>query len=174
MARNRLIALFMALACLGFVACAEEVPQEVVDTGGEAPETPVESQEPAEDEGALEEAFDNKDCMKIAGAMSGVMGGMGAGGDIGNKFDEAISGLRRAGDFAPEEVQDDFAVFADAMAEYLTILKEAGIDFNNPGSFSTPEAQKAVQKATAVLEAPEVKEAQQNIDRVMTDLCGTQ
>jgi hypothetical protein len=95
---------------------------------------------------------------------------MGAGADL--DFDKAIAGLRRAGEAAPEAIRDDFVVFADAMAEYLTILRDGGIDFSDPSTFTTPKAQKAVKDATAVLEAPDVQEAQQNIDKGMSDVCG--
>lgn len=170
MVRDRVIALCMVLACIGFVACAEEAPQEITETGADATEAPAEEM-PEEDSDPGAGALNRQECLKVAEGMSGAMGGMGAGPNV--DFDQAIEGIRRAGDFAPEEVRDDFDVFADAMAEYLTILQDANIDFNDPASFSTPAAQKAVKKATAVLQAPEVMQAQQNIDRAMTDLCGT-
>ncbi|HYI43845.1 MAG TPA: hypothetical protein VE174_00085 [Actinomycetota bacterium] len=171
MARSRLLVLLVTIACFGLIACGDSTPTSATDAGGDTTEEQPEVETEEEPEAGMPGAFEKKDCLEVAEAMGGALGGMGA--DPSVDFDKAIEGIRRAGDAAPEEIRDDFNVFADAMAEYLTILKDGGIDFSDPATFSTPKAQKAVKEATAVLEDPKVKEAQANIDKAMTDLCGT-
>jgi hypothetical protein len=171
MARSRLLVLLVTIVCFGLFACGDSAPTSATDAGGdttaEQPEAEPE-EEPEEED--VTGPFGKQDCLEVAEAMGGALGGMGS--DPSVDFDKAIEGIRKAGDAAPEEIRDDFNVFADAMAEYLTILKDGGIDFSDPATFSTPKAQKAVKEATAVLEDPKVKEAQANIDKAMTDLCG--
>lgn len=169
MAPSRLVHLFLAVACVGFVACSSPQPQNASDTGSDA--TDDQAADDAMDEGDdVPEGFARKDCAELAKAMAGAAGA-GMSGNMDIDFDKAIEGLRRAGDAAPEELRDDFTVFGDAMAEYFELLRDAGIDFNDPSSFSSPQAQKAVQKGTALLQDPKVEQARKNIDKGMREIC---
>ena len=169
MAPSRLVYLFLAVACVGFVACSSPQPQNASDTGSDATED--QASDDAVDQGDdVPEGFAQKDCLEVAKAMAGAAGG-GMSGNMDADFDKAIEGLRRAGEAAPTELRDDFTVFGDAMAKYFELLQDAGIDFNDPSSFSSPQAQKAVKQGTALLEDPKVEQARKNIDEGMRKVC---
>jgi hypothetical protein len=157
------------VACLAFVACGGSEPTSATDTGADTTEDQP-SDELSDMGDAMPNGFAKKDCLDVANAMAGAATGMGANPDA--DFDRAIDSLHKAADEAPEELRGDFGIFADAMGKYLETLRDGGIDFSDPSTFTSPKAQQAVKEATAILQAPAVQKAQQNIDKKMKELCG--
>ena len=66
----------------------------------------------------------------------------------------------------PSELQDDFQTVADAYKAYGDALK--GIDFSD---MLNPDTQKKVEDASNMLDDPQVKAAQDNIDAYFKDNC---
>jgi hypothetical protein len=72
---------------------------------------------------------------------------------------------------APAEIAGDFEILAAAYGEFLAALEEAGVDFADPSTFSSPEAQAAMAAAAESLNAAEVTEASENISAYIESVC---
>jgi hypothetical protein len=72
---------------------------------------------------------------------------------------------------APAEIADDLEVLAAAYGEFLNALEEAGVDFADPSTFSSPEAQAAMAAAAETLNEAQVTEASENISNYIADVC---
>lgn len=72
---------------------------------------------------------------------------------------------------APSEIADDLEVLAAAYAEFMAALEDAGVDFADPSTYSTPEAQAALVEATQALDSAGVAEASANIAAYVDSVC---
>ncbi len=89
---------------------------------------------------------------------SAAVGSSVSGGDAGDLEDVAAY-FDEVADHVPDEIADDFKVFADAYAEFAQALADSGIDMNNPD----PSAFEALAPAFEAFSAPEVQKASENI-----------
>lgn len=109
------------------------------------------------------------ECLSIGVALSQAasLGMLGQSGDVTDAAD-SLSSMAGA---APAEIADDFEILAEAYAAFAAALEDAGVDFNDPGSLSSPEAQAALAAAGEAFAAPEVEEASNNISDYMDEVC---
>jgi hypothetical protein len=108
------------------------------------------------------------ECLSIGVALSQAasMGLLGQGGDPTDAADSlaAMSGA------APAEIADDFEILAEAYAAFAAALEDAGVDFSDAGSLSSPEAQAALAAGEAFASS-DVEEASENISEYMDEVC---
>lgn len=109
------------------------------------------------------------DCLQLSSSLSAASN-LGLGPVSGDATD-AVQALQNMASVAPAEVADDFEVLAAAYAEFLNALEEAGVDFADPSTFSSPEAQAAMAAAAESLSAAEVAEASENISAYIDSVC---
>jgi hypothetical protein len=131
-------------------------------------ETTAEETETTTDDGDTS-AFASKDCLELAG--------------IGAKFAEAAAPTGAQSDpeaaaaffeelveKAPDEIKDDMAVLAEAIAEITTALK--GIDLTGAAA-ADPETLAKLQELGEKFSDPKYQQASQNIEAWAKDNCST-
>ena len=97
-------------------------------------------------------------------------GGFSAGGQGGNT-DDAVATLRRMAGAAPAAIRADVEKVAEAMRIYFKALKDAGIDFSNPSTYSSQTAAQALQSASSQLANSGATDASHRIDTYFKSLC---
>jgi hypothetical protein len=106
------------------------------------------------------------ECMQIGLAYMGVsMGALGTmfGGTIdAQELRDQLDDLQAD---LPTEIEDDFAVVADAFEQLSQGME------GTSGNIMDPEYQQKLEQATAALESPEVDEAQKNIEQYIAKEC---
>jgi hypothetical protein len=109
------------------------------------------------------------ECLSIGMALSQAasMGMLGQNGDVTDAAD-ALAAMSGA---APAEIADDFEVLAEAYSAFAAALEDAGVDFNDPASLSSPEAQAALATAGEAFASAEVEEASANVSAYMEEVC---
>jgi len=167
MRHGNLLVAVCALTLTAFIACGggDDEP-----SAGDVQDALEDAQEEAED--AVDSADDlegipNEDCLAAALALSNAAGGA-LTGDPGDA-DSSIDALRRMGDAAPDDLQDDFETFADALEGYFQRLKDAGVDLSDPSTFSDPGV--AAELSEAAEELTGAQEASTNISEYLGELC---
>lgn len=168
--RTKVLALATAvILVIGVAACG----------GGDAPE--VVSQEPsgvsggsddATNLGGIDDAIgdlpdDAETCLEIGLAYAGLgigMLGSAFGADTGD-VEELNRQLEELETKVPDEIADDFQIVADAFAEFGNAMTSTG------GNILDPATQQALEEASEALEAPEVTEAQANIEAYLEREC---
>jgi hypothetical protein len=112
----------------------------------------------------------SEDCLAAVGAfvaLSQAVGAAGAGGDPGNA-DESAELFSEYADKAPEEIQDDIRVLADAYAAYIEELSGLGLEAG-----ATPSADQIQQltEAAEKLNTAEVQAASESFNSWATTNC---
>jgi hypothetical protein len=110
------------------------------------------------------------DCLQLSSSLTAAST-LGLGPVSGDATD-AVQALQNMASVAPAEVADDFEILAAAYGEFLNALEEAGVDFADPSTFSSPEAQAAMAAAAESLSAADVAEASENISAYIDSVCG--
>jgi hypothetical protein len=95
---------------------------------------------------------------------------LGLGAASGDATD-TVQALQNMAAAAPSEISDDLEILAAAYGEFLAALEEAGVDFADPSTYSTPEAQAALAAASESLDTAGVAEASANISAYMDSVC---
>jgi len=112
--------------------------------------------------------FTNEECLQIVLAWSQAASfGFGGSGDL----EDAGEMMEDLAASVPPEVAADFAVYAQAMAAYGRALADAGIDFNDPTTYSSAEAQAALTAASAAFDSEELEQASENIGDFLDAQC---
>lgn len=128
----------------------------------------------AVDETLEEEGFDGGiegllggDCLEFQTSFIFLMGSsmFTAGADEAQQ-EQIQDDLQELEDLAPDEIQDDVVIVTDAFRESMEIAFESG---GMVGGEVDPDE---MEEAEAILESPEVVEAQENIDDWLTENCG--
>ena len=106
------------------------------------------------------------DCMKaglayFALSMSALGASFGASESDLAEMQSSIDELKGE---IPSEIEDDFTTYANALEEYANAMK--GMDMGDIMSGSGD-----AEKAAAILDTPEVKQAQANIDKYFEETC---
>jgi len=116
------------------------------------------------------EGFSNEECTNVVLAWSQAVsaGFVGFDGD----FEASAETLADLAASVPPEIAADFAIYSQAIAEYGAALQAAGIDFNNPATYSSAEAQAAMTAAADAFQATGVEEASENIGDFLDAQCG--
>ncbi len=109
------------------------------------------------------------DCLQLSSSLAGAST-LGLGSVSGDATD-AVLALQNMASVAPAEIADDFEILAAAYGEFLNALEEAGVNFADPSTFSSPEAQAAMAAAAETLNAAEVTEASENISAYIESVC---
>jgi hypothetical protein len=112
------------------------------------------------------DGFTNEECLRIAVAWSQAASLGFVGGTEG-----ATEALEDLAEGVPPEVAADFALYAQALAEYSTALVDAGIDISNPATFSSPQAQAAMTAAAEAFQDAGLVEASENISAFLEVQC---
>src|SRR5262245_59050953 len=106
--------------------------------------------------------FVTEDCIAAVAAFSSLAAGVGAAsGGNAEGVEEAASQFEAYADKAPEEIQDDIRVLAEAYAVWIKAVNDLGLQ---PGE--TPSAEQLAQlgSASQQLNTPEVAEASENFN----------
>jgi hypothetical protein len=109
------------------------------------------------------------DCLQLSSSLSAASS-LGLGAVSGDATD-AVAALQSMASVAPAEIADYLEVLAAAYGEFLNALEEAGVDFADPSTFSSPEAQAAMAAAAETLNEAQVTEASENISNYIADVC---
>jgi hypothetical protein len=110
----------------------------------------------------------DEECFQAAQAMaSAFSGGIGATvepGDIADAFDQL-------GAAAPSEIADDLSFVGDTLSDFYGELEDAGVDFNDPNSFSDADVGQAIIEAGESLDTDAFNEALDNVDAWFNENC---
>lgn len=111
------------------------------------------------------------DCAAFAEAFAnaGEASGSALSGDDAG-LEEAAAFFSEVADQVPDEIADDFEVFANAYAEFAQAMADADIDLSNP-SAADPEAMAELQTIMESFSSDEVQEASNNITAYMSEHC---
>ncbi|HEU0074944.1 MAG TPA: hypothetical protein VFS30_13160 [Dehalococcoidia bacterium] len=113
--------------------------------------------------------------LSMFGAFSsGAFANPGAG-NVDEDLEAAAQVFQDAAANAPDEIQADMQVLADAFTGFYTAINDLGIDFSNPASFAalSAEQQAQLQEALESFSGPELEEASANLDAYFTEHCGS-
>jgi hypothetical protein len=115
------------------------------------------------------DGFSNQECLDIvlAWSQAASMGFAGGAGDL-DAAGDALEGLAAR---VPPEVADDFAVYAQAVVAFGEAIADAGIDFSDPATLSSPEAQQVIAAAGEAFEGDAIVEAGENIGAFLEAQC---
>jgi len=130
------------------------------DTGGSSTDTPF-------GDGDFT-GFTDQECLQIVLAWSQAASAAFTPGTSGEDPAAALEALSRS---VPPEIADDFATYAEAVSSYWRALTDAGVDLNDPNTFTDPEAQAARAAAAEEFEATGVQEAGDNISAFLDAQC---
>jgi hypothetical protein len=167
----RFRALFLLIALL-LAACGGSATPDADDPGDtddQGTTTTAAVDDPDDDDDTQTAGLPAGECLSIGVALSQAasMGLLGQGGDPTDAADSlaAMSGA------APAEIADDFEILAEAYAAFAAALEDAGVDFSDAGSLSSPEAQAALAAAGEAFASSDVEEASENISEYMDEVC---
>jgi predicted small secreted protein len=163
MSRRSLAALLVACA-LVLASCGddsgsggENAGNEDVDAGGGDGGDVSQSDVDAFFSGDCSEAVQAFNAAIVSSSAALVPGGEGTAEDTAAQLDAMAEA-------APDEISDDFAVWADAYGEFAQALADAGIDYSDPSSFQSAEAIAALQSVGEIFDEGEFDEASANIE----------
>lgn len=109
------------------------------------------------------------DCLQLSMTLSQAST-LGLGAASGDASD-TVQALQNMAAAAPAEISDDLEILAAAYGEFLAALEEAGVDFADPSTYSTPEAQAAIAAASESLDTAGVAEASDNLSAYIDSVC---
>jgi hypothetical protein len=160
MFKTKLLPILLLVALVAACSPAEE--------GTEAPNDDVEATTPSDDNGG----DDGEDgsfsptqvCLEAAQAMSAAMQSYSS--SFSGALDEATAAdveaqLEQWADQAPDEIKDDFDVFAREMSAYYEALADIGL---TSGATPTAEQLQALSEAADLVDQDALDEASKNIE----------
>jgi hypothetical protein len=161
-----------AVLCLGLVACGGDDGDNASEGDGDVTTTTTEATGSDTDTTELDLGDFTGECAEFAQAFAG------AGAAIGSAFsgtgDDDLGSVAEYFDTVaekvPEEIRDDFQVFADAYGEFAQALADADIDLSDP-SKADPEAMAQLEALGEAFSAPEVQQASENIQAYVDSNC---
>jgi hypothetical protein len=112
--------------------------------------------------------FDSQECAEMAVAFSGLSGAFAAGSE--GEVEEMEAFFEDAVDNVPDDLRDDFEVYARTIGDYIQILRDAGFedgDFNP----NDPAALAVITQAMAALSTPEMQAAGESISAFFANNC---
>ncbi|HLT17604.1 MAG TPA: hypothetical protein VK007_12960 [Acidimicrobiales bacterium] len=117
------------------------------------------------------------ECMAFAQAMMVVgapMASMFGGGDMEAEIEQAGEYFAEVAKNVPAELKEDFDVLAEAFEAFAKGLADAGIDFEDPATFTNPDAMAKLEPAMKALESPRFEAAGENIERWLDENCSSE
>lgn len=157
--------LFAATLALGAAACSSGEKTETSTSGdasaGDAASEAKELNESAKD---VDKALGAGGCYQAAAAWATIVGKpmelsvSGASKEDLDAYRKQIEEFRSDVD---ESIRDDYDVLSSAYTQYAEAL--TGIDMSNPAALMNPEVRGQLEEASELLETPEVKQAQDNV-----------
>lgn len=170
MPRRLLIAVLASLALL-LAACGDDGGSSDSDTAAEAGDQADGSSSDGGDGGGDPtpddvSAFFSGDCRDAVAAFQSALASVGGAFTPGDEAgpEQTAELLDEIAAEAPGEVADDFAVLAEAYAEFAQALTDAGVDFNDPSTFQDPDALAALSSVGEAFDDAEVTQAAENIE----------
>ena len=139
------------------------------DTDEQTTTTAVSVEDDDETETSTSAGLPSNECVSLGMALSQAagLGSIAQGGDPADAAD-SLTALAGA---APAEIADDFEVMAAAFTEFAQSLADAGVDFSDPSTLSSPEGQAALIAAGEAFSAPGVEEASENMSDYLEEVC---
>lgn len=112
------------------------------------------------------------ECAAFAEAFAGAGAAIGSAfsGTGGDDLEQVAEYFSEVADRLPDEISDDFEVFAAAYADFASAMAEADVDFNDPTSMD-PDKLADLQAITEAFDSAEVQEASANIEAYMNANC---
>jgi hypothetical protein len=162
-----------AVLGLGLVACGDDGDDDAAtetteDSGDET--TTTASDDDTDDTADLGDFTGECAAFSQAFANAGTAIGSAFSGDASEEIEAVADYFDEVSSELPEEIRDDFSVFADAYAEFARALAESDIDFSNPESVD-PEDMAELQALSQAFSSPEVQEASNNIQTYVAETC---
>jgi hypothetical protein len=160
-----------AVLSLGLVACGGDDSGEDASSDTDATTTTAATGSDT-DTTELDLGDFSGECADFAQAFAGAGAAFGSAfsgqgnddlGTVAEYFDSVA-------DKVPEEIRDDFQVFADAYGEFAQALADADIDLSDPSKVD-PEAMSQLQALGEAFSAPEVQKASENIQAYVDSSC---
>ena len=156
-----------AVLGLGLVACGGGDDDEAVDTtttedggGSDSGTTDVDLSDFTGECAAFAEAF--------AGAGTAI--GSAFSGTGGDDLEQVADYFSEVADRLPDEISDDFEVFAAAYSDFASAMAEADIDFSDPSSVD-PDKLSELESISEAFSSAEVQEASANIEAYISANC---
>ncbi len=121
-------------------------------------------------------AFRPENCPELMALLrdaSAAMASMGGAGGPGSPFEYSAGYFQELADRAPAEIKEDMEIFAAALEDFYQAVEETGLDFTDPASIASmdPADLEKLEQAAAVMETPEVEEANNNIQAFFEREC---
>jgi hypothetical protein len=113
-------------------------------------------------------------CPELLGMYNAFAGGAFASPGSGEfDLENAAQVWQNAADNAPGEIKADMQVMADAFTNVYTALNDIGVDFSNPASFASLDANQQAQLAAAFesFNTAEIEQAANNLDAWFNENC---
>jgi hypothetical protein len=172
---TRVLLAIVALLALGLTACGGDDDDDAELGADVEADADADADVDLEDLEDLDEAAGalglDEGCIAAVQAFGLIGAGASSafGGDEG-AFDEYAEAFERFADGAPDEIQADVRIVAEAYQTYFAALAEADYD---PSSGESPseEQQAAIEEATDAIDDEEVTEASDNISAWMDEHC---
>lgn len=169
MRMSRLGALTLAAALsLGAGACGGDDGDE--DASATTTENPADgSEDPTDDAAGLDDLDLSGDCEFLLGAATAFSSAFS--GEEAD-FDSIAEGFQELSEGAPDELQDDVEVLAEAYREFADAIGD--VDLNDAEAFSDPEVQERFAEAGAIFDRAEVVEANENFTNFAEENCSAE
>ena len=170
MRRTSALALTMVLA-LGVTACGGGDDEDSADTTTTEEETTT-TEGSGDDGGGTDLGAFSGECEEFYEAFANAGTAVGeafSGGGEGD-LEEVAAYFAEVADDMPDEIADDFEIFAAAYGEFAQALADSGIDLENMQE-ADPEAMAALQPALEAFSSAEVQEASNNIQAYVEANC---
>lgn len=167
------LALAAALS-LGAAACGGDDGDE--DASATTTEAPADGGDDAGDDGDATDDTTGLDDLDLSGDCEFLLGAATAfssafSGENAD-FDDIAEGFEELTNGAPDELQDDVEVLAQAYREFADAIGD--VDFNDPEAFSDPEVQQRFAEAGAIFESDEVVEANESFSNFAEENCSAE
>ncbi len=153
-----------------------------VTTAGETPTTPASDVDdtPATTEAAgtpddEQSPFRPENCPELMALLrdASAAASMGGAAGPGSPFEYSAGYFQELADRAPAEIKEDMEIFATALEGFYQAVGETGLDFTDPASIASmdPADLEKLEQAAAVMDTPEVEEANNNIQAFFEREC---
>ena len=164
MTQHRVGALLVAAAfgLGGLAACGGDDDPSTEETTTTAPSGEGSTDDPTLDFGGECEEFSQAFVDASQAVGNALSGGSDDIEEVASYFEEVTENL-------PEEIQDDFGVFAEAYTEFARAMADSDID----PQAADPEALAELQEIMSEFSSAEVQEASSNIQAYITENCSS-
>lgn len=137
----------------------------VADEGDDSDEEPEDDTDvDLGDLGVLSDSECLQTARIVAAAFSGGVGQLGEPDEFLSAFDDLAAA-------APSDIADDLNYIFDSLTELYDVLEDAGVDFNDPNTFTDPEVAQALVEAGEALDNEAFDSAAENVEAWFNENC---